>query len=353
MKIEICESLIFSWLRHVQGCVVAQTSWKPSPTWSVTRERELTATFEAVASFARQEIGLQIFKNGSFSQFIRQAEIDVLGVRWDQQVSSPSVIAVDSAFHEAGLQYGNSDETVGRVLKKLIRAALAIEACLDVAEASVIFATPKMAEPVRAGIERHLSVLEACLARQRGSAGPRLRFRIIANADFSREILDPVLAQVDAIADGSELFVRSQQLMRVARSSPRRALSLAEPIRPVRATTENGSRIGEHVRVTMAALAESGRLSARIIGDLLDARYCKARFNLGYPFLRPVDQAVPLSKQGNDRHGRGHYWKKSLKVGNHEFLMCNNWFVWQRNAFDAWVRDIGGSPVPRTPGATV
>jgi hypothetical protein len=103
----------------------------------------------------------------------------------------------------------------------------------------------------------------------------------------------------------------------------------------------------------MAALAESGRLSARIIGDLLDARYCKARFNLGYPFLRPVDRAVPLSKQGNDRDGRGRYWKKSLKVGNHEFLMCNNWFVWQRNAFDAWVRDIGGSPVPGTPDAAV
>ena len=90
MKIEICESLISSWLRHVQGCLVTQTSWKPSPTWSIARERELTETFEAVRTFARQGIGLQIFKNGSFSQFIRQAEIDVLGVRWNQDVSSPT-----------------------------------------------------------------------------------------------------------------------------------------------------------------------------------------------------------------------------------------------------------------------
>jgi hypothetical protein len=138
MKIEICESLIFSWLRHVQGCLVTQTSWKPSPTWSIARERELTEIFAAVRTFAGQGIGLQIFKNGSFSQFIRQAEIDVLGVRWNQDVSSPNVIAVDSAFHEAGLQYGNADETVGRVLKKLIRGAFALEACLDVGEASVI-----------------------------------------------------------------------------------------------------------------------------------------------------------------------------------------------------------------------
>jgi hypothetical protein len=90
----------------------------------------------------------------------------------------------------------------------------------------------------------------------------------------------------------------------------------------------------------MAQLAASGRLTARIVGDLLDPRYCKARFNLGYPFLKPVDPSVPLPRQGNDRHGRGRYWKKPLRIGNREFLMCNNWFVWQRGAFDAWVRDI-------------
>ena len=213
MKIEICESLVSAWLRHVQECLVTQTSWKPSPTWSIARERELTETFEAVRAFARQDIGLQVFKNSSFSQLIRQAEIDVLGVRWNQDSSSPNVIAVDCAFHEAGLQYGDAEETVGRVLKKLIRDAFALEACLAVGEANIIFATPKMAEPVREDIERHLSVLETCLARERGSAGPRLRFRIIANADFSREILAPVQAQAAAVADTSELFVRSLQLM--------------------------------------------------------------------------------------------------------------------------------------------
>jgi hypothetical protein len=91
----------------------------------------------------------------------------------------------------------------------------------------------------------------------------------------------------------------------------------------------------------MARLAASGRLTARIVGDLLDPRYCKAKFNLGYPFLKPVDQEVPLSRQGNDCNGRGRYWKKPLRVGNQEFLMCNNWFIWQRDAFDGWVRDLG------------
>ena len=325
---------------------MTQMNWKPSPTWSVAKERELTAAFEAVRNFAGQDIGVQIFKNGDFSQFVRQAEIDVLGVVWNNDSGLPSVVAVDSAFHENGLQYDNTDKTIGRVLKKLIRAAFALEAYLDVAEASVIFATPKMAEAVRTGIARHLAFLERRLAQQAGLAMGRVRFRIVANADFATEILQPVLDQVDAVADTSELFMRAQQLMRLCDSTPRSRDARPNTDRTARATSEEGDRIGKHVRATMGKLATSGRLTAPIVGDLLDARYCKARFNLGYPFLKPVDRAVPLSRQGNDHHGRGRYWKKPLKIGDHEFLMCNNWFVWQRDAFDAWVRDIGLNLAP-------
>ena len=288
VKVEIGESLIYSWLRHVQGCVVTQMNWKPSPTWTVAQQGELTEAFEAIRNFASQDIGVQIFKNGDFSQFIRQTEIDVVGLCRDHDLGTRSVIAVDSAFHENGLQYGNADETVGRVLKKLIRAAFAIEAYLDVAEADVIFATPKMAEAVRGSVQCHLAILERSLAERRISAMPRLRFRIIANADFSNEILAPVLEQVDAVADTCELFVRSQQLMRLAHSNPRNGLSGAKIDRPIRTRTEEGDRIGEHVRATMVQLAAAGRLTTRIVGDLLDARYCKATFNLGLPFLKPV-----------------------------------------------------------------
>jgi hypothetical protein len=341
VKIEIGESLIYSWLRHVQGCVVTQMNWKPSPTWDVAKELELTQAFEAARNFARQDIGVPIFKNGEFGQFIRQAEIDGLGVCWNRDSGGPSVIAVDSAFHENGLQYGNPDETVGRVLKKLIRSALAIEAYLDVAEASVIFAAPKMAEAVRERIRHLLSVLERCLAEQRSSTMPRLHFRIIANADFANEILAPVLEQVDTVADTSELFMRAQQLMRLADLSPRHGLSKVKIDGSDQQQTEEGDRIGKHVRATMIRLAATGRLLPRMVGNLLDARYCKTTFNLGLPFLKPVDQTVSLQNQRTDRNGYGRYWKQPLRIGDHEFLMCSQWFAWQRAPFDAWVRGIG------------
>ena len=203
MKVEIAESVIMSWLRHAQGCVVTQMNWKPSPTWAVARERELTQAFDAVRSFASEAIGVQIFTRGEFRQFLRQTEIDVLGLRLADGTGAPAVIAVETAFHENGLQYGSADETIGRVLKKLIRAAFALEAYVDAGEAAVIFATPKMAEPIRRGVQQHLAQLESLLSRQANLAIHRMSFRIIANEEFASEVLEPVLSQVDAVADGS------------------------------------------------------------------------------------------------------------------------------------------------------
>jgi hypothetical protein len=126
VKIEIGESLIFSWLRHVQGCPIAQTRWKPSSTWAIRNEPALARDFEAMRDIAGQRLGFGVFKKSSFQQFIRQAEIDVLGLRFSDD--GTAAIAVDSAFHENGVQYGDLKETVGRILKKMIRAAFALEA---------------------------------------------------------------------------------------------------------------------------------------------------------------------------------------------------------------------------------
>lgn len=336
MKVEIAESLLLSWLRHVQGCVVAQMNWKPSPSWSVARDRELNQVFEVAQDFASQNIGIQIFKKGCFNQFIRQAEIDVLGLRLPDGTGTRTVIAVDTAFHEGGLNYGSADETVGRVLKKLIRGAFALEAYVDAGEAFVMFATPKVAEPIRRRIEHHLVEIEALLARQAALTMHRLRFRLIANQDFTDEILQPVLARADAVADTSELFLRAYQLLSLCEPTPRKHLAQAN----CRETAGDGDRIGKHVRATMQNLAATNRLSPGVVGKLLDGRYCKATFNLGLPFLKAVDPTVDVSRQRIDSNGYGRYWKHPLKINNHEFLMCSQWFIWQRSAFDRWVREL-------------
>jgi hypothetical protein len=338
MKIEIGEFLLLSWLRHVRGCVVTQMNWSPSPAWTIARERELRATFEAVRRFSDDAIGRSSFGPVDFEWFVRHATIDVLGLRIDPAGGGTEAIAVDSAINDTELPHGNAEETIVRLLQRMTRAGFALAAFLEPRQASVVFATPWLAQAVRQEVQRHLALLELRLAEQRLHAVSRLRFRVIADADFADEIVQPVLAHVDAVADTSGLVAQPRPATPLGSAGNGAPAHGAD--RPAKATAKKASRIGEHVRRTMTELAASGRLNARIVGDLLDPRYCKGRFNLGYPFLKPVDGSIPLSRQGNDRHGRGRYWKKPLRVGDREFLMCNNWFVWQRDAFDAWVRDV-------------
>ena len=41
MKIEMGESLFYSWLRHVKECQIVQTNWTTSQKWNLLHEDEL------------------------------------------------------------------------------------------------------------------------------------------------------------------------------------------------------------------------------------------------------------------------------------------------------------------------
>ena len=107
MKIEMGESLIYSYLRHVKKCLFTQTNWKASSSWdySPTIYSEAKALFERILS--NPDFG-SIFPS-SFDQTLKQAEIDVLGID-----GANNIHAVDIAYHEDGLQYGDKNEKIGR-----------------------------------------------------------------------------------------------------------------------------------------------------------------------------------------------------------------------------------------------
>ena len=51
MKIEIGESLFYSWLRHVKQCQIVQNNWKVSSQWNNNYEKELDFLMNKVDSF--------------------------------------------------------------------------------------------------------------------------------------------------------------------------------------------------------------------------------------------------------------------------------------------------------------
>ena len=279
MKIEIGESLIFSWLRHVQGCPMVQTNWKPSPIWPIRHERELAIDFEKMREITAPRLGFEVFKRSSFQQFICQAEIDVLGLSFGD--AGPAAIAVDSAFHENGVQYGDLKETVGRIIKKVIRSAFSLEAYFDLHQGDVVFATPKMHNAVQDAIQGCWRDLQSILAECSSLPADRLNLRIVANADFVEQIIQPVLDRMDQVADTSELFLRAQQLVRFREITPRRKTIRSDPA-SVQPESDGEVKIGEHVRETMVQLATAGKLTPPVLEQLMDPLYCKRTFNLGH-----------------------------------------------------------------------
>jgi hypothetical protein len=337
MKIEIGESLIFSWLRHVQGCPIAQTRWKPSSTWAIRNEPALARDFEAMRDIAGQRLGFGVFKKSSFQQFIRQAEIDVLGLRFSDD--GTAAIAVDSAFHENGVQYGDLKETVGRILKKMIRAAFALEAYFGLHQADIIFARPKMHHAVGDALQGCWPDLEAILADCRGLSAERLRLRIVTNGDFVEQIIQPVLDRMGEVADTSELFQRAQQLVRFCEVTPRRTKTHRNPA-PSSRESDSEPKIGEHVRQTIVRLARTDKLTPKVVADLGDRSQCKASFGLNHAFLQKVMPDAPLHTQGIDENGYSRYWRDPLDIDGARFLVCSQWFCLAA----AGVRPLGPGP---------
>lgn len=51
MKIEIAESMVYSWLRKVRNCRIVQTNWKPAPEWERSNDAELDSLMRASTSY--------------------------------------------------------------------------------------------------------------------------------------------------------------------------------------------------------------------------------------------------------------------------------------------------------------
>lgn len=117
MKIEIGESLLLSWLRHVKNCQLVQTNWKPSiSSWDLYNEIEIDELMAFCDRHYKEKFDVDLFKsNASFMQLIRQVEVDVMGISLNSD-NSRELYGIDVAFHEDGLNYGDKSKTVTNVL---------------------------------------------------------------------------------------------------------------------------------------------------------------------------------------------------------------------------------------------
>lgn len=332
MKIEIGESLMLSWLRHIKNCQVVQLNWKPSRRWTIVdRDREvLDDLMRKAAAHFSEELELDVFgKTTSCSQLMQQGEIDALGIAISLD-GNQRVFAIDSAFHENGLNYGSTSKTEARVVKKLVRTALLVRAYFPKVQAEVIFASPKIHDAT------FKPLVEAVNATQRFLDANQfpVKCRLIANEDFEKTILAPVCEIADKVADTSELFLRSFQLLRLFPKS-------TNPWpRTVRSSTKNAGdepRIGELVRERMHELLDSGELSSENLSNLLEEAFSKCTFGLNYAMLKKVLPGDVDEQRFVNRYAR--YWKEVFGGG---FLVCKEWHERNRQPFLSWYHRVIG-----------
>lgn len=225
MKIEIGESLASSYLKHVKRCVIYQTNWKSSRQWAF-----LGGVEDAREAFDRLvKDGLLSFQGKivpSFSQFLKQAEIDALGINFVEK----KMYMMDIAYHENGLNYKDKDRTIKSFKKKLLRSYLLLRSYFpEDYEYEIIFASPKVVPSLSKELEDATEALNDL--RDDVLSKGAVVFKYIANDEFKDKILDPTLEASKENADTNELFLRSYKLLNLpyteAKSTKNKAISSA------------------------------------------------------------------------------------------------------------------------------
>ena len=330
MKIEIGESLLLSWLKHIKECQLVQTNWKASYKWELKNKEILEQLMKTSNELFSQKHGYDIYKgNRSLAQLIGQAEIDVMGISYEENQSH--IYAIDVAFHEAGLNYGSKDETVTRVIKKCLRTAMCIYGYFSFNTGTIIFTSPKINPSVVQDLMNCVDDISLVLK----DLGLNFKIRIIGNDDFSEKILEPVLNVLGDVADTSELFMRSLQMYNLfAGKRPKQAASqrstTAKKITPDLEVIESQSidgldemKIGVIVRTVLRKMLEDGKVSEEEIKKMQTREYSKETFDIQYPLL----QKTALT-QGKSP---ARYYSDPLKVYGEEYFLCSEWFEVQAN----------------------
>lgn len=326
MKIEMGESLLLSWLRHIKECQLVQTNWKASSKWELKNKDVLEQLMQDSSNVFKTKYGYDLYKgNSGIKQVLAQAEIDVIGISFDG--NDKHIYAIDVAFHEAGLNYGSREETVSRVIKKCIRTAMCIYGYYGSYDGTIIFTSPKI-NPTT------INDINSCtddIASMLSNLGLNYKIRIIANEAFSEKILEPVLNVLGDVSDTSELFMRSLQMYNLfAGKKPKVAAGTSRSAAPRKITKElefieyNGldgleeMKIGVIVRTVLRNIIENGEVSKEEIEQMQTAEYSKEVFDIQYPLLIKVSET--------DGRSPKRYYSLPIKIYGEEYFLCSEWY---------------------------
>lgn len=328
MKIEIAELLIYSHLKHNEGCRIVQTNWKTSGNWIVTdydkeRAKLLFEKIKKAPSFS------VIFKNNSFEQLIKQAEIDVLGIN----TTESSIYGIDVAFHAAGLNYGSTEETVDRIMKKIFRTIFIMQCYFkEYDKYYAYFVTPKASPAYKIKIDQLITEANNIINDD------NIIIEFFANDEFYDKIVDPLTANIDDENDTSELFARAVKLLQLDSRKPvltiekQPRIKLSSKVTVSDKRTENGMKIGQYVQYTMHKAFEQNLISKEEINNLQNKDYSKRIFDQNWEVLRS------FNRETKDEYGNSRYYQREQFCGNYH--LTSQWHEYHWEPYKKWLHKI-------------
>lgn len=322
MKIEIGESLIYSWLRHIKKCQIVQLNWKVSPEWDLTINEKLIQLFSGINSKYDNLFG----KNRDIKATIRQAEVDVIGFNFNKN----KIYCVDIAFHSNGLGY--SDNVI-RVSKKILRTVIILETLFDNSyDKEIIFATPKANPSENEKIFNRIKEIKEFLENKKID----VKVDFLSNEEFKNNILEPILSLSNEVADTSELFLRSYQLTKLF-GTKRVNKTLIETKKASKKDittkeTNTSIKIGKVAKDTFKKIFDYNLLPKEEIENLMNKEYSKKVFDMNYPILKEYNPKLDFNEQ-RKVNGYDRYY---AKIYGEKYLLSNDWYERNRKLFDLW-----------------
>ncbi|MCI5544513.1 MAG: hypothetical protein MR368_03460 [Azospirillum sp.] len=317
MKIEIGESLFYSWLRHIKNCRIVQTNWKTSSSWKIYHEEELEKLYNA----ALIEFSDCLIKKDKLplGQFLKQAEIDVIG-----KSENNEFYVIDVAFHKNTCNYsGNGNSNEKNITKKLIRAAFCLYGYFDTKKGYIIFATPKFGKT-------SLDRTKQCITKVKeffSDNGFKFNVECICNEDFNSKIVIPVTEKCNDNSDTAELFMRAYDLCTLTSNVKRKSKN--SPTEPKISKIKSPFiKIGQIVKNYLIPTLLSDKISSTEVQKLQDADYSKQTFDINYPLL---------SKE-RIINGHARYYVSPLLIKGVKYYVCQEWFDRNYQKLETWLK---------------
>ena len=306
MNIDIAESLVYSWLKHVKGCQIIHRNWKGVAQSEPLISDEIRNAYnEAINGKSNSEntSTSSADLDKKIKQALKQTECDVLGLEFAQD-GSIKYHAVEVAFHSKGLNY--SGENAKKVSDKLFRIAIALKHYLNISSATLYFVSPFVREKELDAIEAAVKNLEENI-RVLGTFPIELCF----NEDFYVNILHGTKNKDKQNVDLSELCIRSYELEDLYNKIQKDGHKVE--VENMEDADVEKIKIGLLVRTQFMPYLKDGILSESEIKELKEWKIGK------FPVLRKVEE-IP-----NEEKCR--YYATPISLFGASYKVCNHWFA--------------------------